>query len=182
MKSHHVIRAEAAETAVAVQEAPAVNKLIFASAGLGAILSAVMLFMGAADPARISMGVFVAAPLVPALCAVAVWIPLSFTERTEARRQSVTAAGLMFILALIFFFIDWSARFELSLYFAVMLFGWGSRLKFKPLKWASLAYVLIAIGLRVLDIPGEAYILALLGAVTVAWPFAPQLRRRLTSR
>jgi hypothetical protein len=184
MKSHHTVRAEAAETAVAVQEAPAVNKLVFASAGLGAMLSAVMLFLGADNPATTTMGLFVAMPLIPALCAAAVWIPLSLTQRTgrtEARRQTITAAGLMFILAIIFFFIDWSARFELSLYFGVMLFSWGSRLQFKPLKWAALPFVAVAIALRVLDIPGEGYILALLGILTVAWAFLPRTGRRTTA-
>lgn len=172
MKNYHTVRAVAAETAVAVHEAPAVNRLVFVSAGLGALLSAVMLFLGAGDPAAAGMAVFVAAPLVPALCAAVVWVPLSFTHRTEARRQTTTAAALMFVVAVIFFFVDWSARFELSLFFAVMLFAWGSRLQFRALKWAALPYLASAVALRLLDFPGEAFVLVVLGALTIAWPFA----------
>lgn len=171
MKNHHTLRAEAAETAIAVQEAPMVNKLIFVAAGLGALLSALMLFMGADDPATTTMTVFVAMPLIPALCAAILWLSLTFTHKTEARRQSTTAAALMFFLGLIFFLIDWSARFELSLYFAIMLFGWGARLQHQGLKWAALSFLLIAIILRVFDFPGEGFILLVLGALTIAWPF-----------
>ncbi|PYI67896.1 hypothetical protein CVV68_08525 [Arthrobacter livingstonensis] len=180
MKNHHTVRAVAAETAIAVQEAPAVNRLVFATAGLGALLSGLMLLLGAGDPATISAPVFFLTPLVPAFCAALLWLPLSFSKRThptEARRQSVSAAGLMFILAIIFFFIEWSARFELSLFFAVMLFAWGSRLKFQPLKWAALPYVAAAILLRLLDFPGEAIILLVLGALTIAWPFVRKAAR-----
>ena len=77
-------------------------------------------------------------------------------ELYEARRQSVTAACLMFILALIFFVVDRGTGFLFSLFFAVMLFGWGSRLKQPLLKWAALPYLAVALwGLRFLDIPGE---------------------------
>lgn len=174
MKNHHTARAEAAETAIASQEAPAVNKLIFMAAGLGALLSALMLFLGAGDPATTTMAVFVASPLVPALCAAIVWVPLALSRKTEARRQTSTAAALMFILAIIFFFVEWSARFELSLYFAVMLFGWGTRLHHKAFKWAALPFLVVAIALRLLDFPGEAFILVALGVAMLAWPFLRQ--------
>lgn len=177
MKNHHTLRAEAAETAVAVQEAPAVNGLVFMGAGIGALLSALMLFLGAGDPATISAPVFFLTPLLPAICAALIWLPLSFSKRTgtdgaEARRQSISAAGVLVVVGAIFFFVEWSARFELSLFFALLLFAWGSRLKHTPLKWAALPYLIAAMALRVFDFPGEAFILVVLGAVTVAWPFA----------
>ena len=146
------------------------------AAGLGALLSALMLLLGSGDPTSISTPVFFLAPLVPAVCAVALWLPLSFTKGTEARRQSISAAGVLVIVAAMFFFVEWSARFELSLYFALMLFAWGSRLKHTPLKWAALPYLAAAIVLRVFDFPGEALVLALLGALTVAWPFIASRR------
>ena len=147
------------------------NRLVFMAAGLGALLSALLLLLGSGNPATISMPVFVMAPLVPAICAVLLWWPLSLTKGTEARRQSISAAGVLVIVAAMFFFVEWSARFELSVYFALMLFAWGSRLKHTPLKWAALTYLAAAIALRVFDFPGEALVLAILGALTVAWPF-----------
>ncbi|ALE93117.1 hypothetical protein AOC05_13635 [Arthrobacter alpinus] len=182
MKNHHTARAEAAETAIAVQEAPAVTKLIFVSAGLGALLSALMLFLGAGDPATTSMAVFVASPLIPALCAAIIWVPLALSHKTEARRQTSSAAAVMFVLAIIFFFVEWSARFELSLYFAVMLFGWGVRLQQQQLKWAALPFVAAAIALRVLNFPGEAFVLLILGVAMVAWPFLRQPARPQPTR
>lgn len=177
MKNHHTLRAEAAETAIAVQEAPALSGLVFMAAGLGALLSALMLLLGAGDPATISAPVFFLTPLLPALCAALIWLPLSFTkgageEGAEARRQSISAAGVLVIVGAIFFFVEWSARFELSLFFALLLFAWGSRLKHTPLKWAALPYLAAAIALRVADFPGEAFVLVALGVLTVAWPFA----------
>jgi hypothetical protein len=165
MKSHHTIRAEAAETEIAVQEAPMVGKLVLASAGLGALIWGVLLTVGPAP-----FGAWVLAfPAVSVVCAALVWIILSLTKRTEARRQSVTAACLMFILAIIFFVIDRGAGFLFSAFFAVMLFGWGSRLKQPWLKWAALPYLAVAAGLRFLDIPGEGVILLVLGVATIAW-------------
>lgn len=186
MKNPHTVRAEAAETAIAAQVDPTVSTLIFASAGLGALLSALMLLLGAGDPATISMGVFVATPLIPALCAALVWVALSILKGSskgsstaaEARRQTTSAAGVLLVLAIIFFFIDWSARLDLSLFFAVMLFAWGSRLKNAELKWAALPYAAVSVGLAFLDMPGTV-IVAILGVLTIAWPFA---RKTLTSR
>jgi hypothetical protein len=180
MKNHHTLRAEAAETAVAVEEAPAVSGLVFMAAGLGALLSALMLFLGAGDPATISAPVFFLTPLLPAICAALLWLPLSFTHRTEARRQTVTAAGLLVIVGAIFFFVEWSARFEISLFFALMLFAWGSRLKHATLKWAALPYLAAAIALRVFDFPGEAMVLVVLGALTCVWPWAARRRGAAT--
>ncbi|WP_104086398.1 hypothetical protein [Arthrobacter sp. GMC3] len=171
MKNPQVTPAKAAQTAIAAQEAPTVSKLIFLAAGVGALFSALMLFLGAGDPATTSMTVFVASPLVPALSAAIVWIPLALSPKTEARRQTTTAAALMFILAIIFFFIEWSARFELSLYFAVMLFGWGARLQYQALKWAALPFLVAAVALRVFAFPGEAFVLVALGIAAIAWPF-----------
>lgn len=181
MKNHHTLRAEAAESAIAVQAAPAVNGLVFIAAGLGAVLSALMLLLGAGDPATISAPVFFLTPLLPAFCAALIWLPLSFSKKVgtagaEARRQTISAAGVLVIVGAIFFFVEWSARFELSLFFALLLFAWGSRLKYTPLKWAALPYVVAAIALRVFDFPGEAFILVLLGAVTIAWPFVARRR------
>jgi len=169
MTNPQITGASATQNAIAAQEAPVVNRLIFLAAGVGALLSALMLFLGAGDPATTSPAVFVASPLVPALCAAIVWIPLSISRKTEARRQTTTAAALMFILAIIFFFIEWSARFELSPYFAIMLFGWGARLQHKALKWAALPFLAVAVALRVLSFPGEAFVLLALGAATIAW-------------
>lgn len=163
-------------SAVAAEEAPAVNRLVFMAAGLGALLSALMLFLGSGNPATISMPVFVITPLIPVICAVLLWLPLSFTKGTEARRQTISAAGVLVVVAAMFFFVEWSARFELSLYFALMLFAWGSRLKHTPLKWAALPFLAAAIALRVFDFPGEAFILVILGALTVAWPFIASRR------
>jgi len=163
--------AGAAQKAIAAQEAPVVNKLIFLAAGVGALFSALMLFLGAGDPATTSPALFLASPLVPALSAAIVWIPLALSHKTEARRQTSTAAALMFILAIIFFFVEWSARFELSLYFALMLFGWGTRLQHKALKWAALPFLAVSIALRVLTFPGEAFVLVALGVAVIAWPF-----------
>ncbi|MDO5752971.1 hypothetical protein [Arthrobacter sp.] len=163
-------------SAIAAQEAPAVNRLVFMAAGLGALLSALLLLLGSGNPATISMPVFVMTPLIPAICAALVWLPLSLTKGTEARRQSISAAGVLVVVAAMFFFVEWSARFELSVYFALMLFAWGSRLKHTPLKWAALPYLAAAIILRVFDFPGEALVLALLGALTIAWPFIARRR------
>lgn len=181
MKNHHTLRAEADETAIAVQEAPAVNGLVFMTAGLGALLSALMLFLGAGDPATISAPVFFLTPLLPGMCAALLWAPLSVTKGTEARRQTISAAGVLVIVGAIFFFVEWSARFELSLFFALMLFAWGSRLKHNPLKWAALPYLAAAIALRVFDFPGEAFILVALGALTIVWPFATRRRPAATA-
>lgn len=187
MKNHHTLRAEAAESAVAVQEAPAVSGLVFIAAGLGALLSALMLLLGAGEPAIISAPVFFLTPLLPAICAALIWLPLSFSKKTgtdgaEARRQTISAAGVFVIVGGIFFFVEWSARFELSLFFALLLFAWGSRLKHTPLKWAALPYLAAAIVLRVFDFPGEALLLVVLGAVTIAWPFVARRRPAATSR
>lgn len=147
-----------------------VGKLAIASAGLGALIWGVFLAIGPAP-----FGAWVLAfPLVSTVCATVVWITLSFTKRTEARRQSVTAACLMFILALIFFVIDRGSGFEFSLFFAIMLFGWGSRLQQRELKWAALPYLVVALALRFLPVPGAAVILLVLGAATIAWPFLPK--------
>ncbi|AIY01904.1 hypothetical protein ART_2305 [Arthrobacter sp. PAMC 25486] len=146
------------------------------AAGLGAVLSGILMLLGSNDPATVSMPVFVLAPLIPALCALLLWLPLSFTEKTEARRQTVSAAGVLVVLGAVFFFVEWSARFELSLYFALMLFAWGSRLKFASLKWAALPYLAAAILLRVLEFPGEAFILLILGALTIVWPILARKR------
>lgn len=186
MKNHHTLRAEAAETAIAVQEAPAVSGLVFMAAGLGALLSALMLFLGAGDPATISAPVFFLTPLLPAICAALIWLPLSFSKKTgtdgaEARRQTTSAAGVLVIVGAIFFFVEWSARFELSLFFALLLFAWGSRLKHTPLKLAALPYLAAAVLLRIFDIPGEAFIMVVLGVLTVAWPFAARRRSTATS-
>ncbi|WP_449373976.1 hypothetical protein [Arthrobacter psychrolactophilus] len=180
MKNHHTLRAEAAETAIAVEEAPAVNGLVFLTAGLGALLSALMLLLGAGDPATISAPVFFLTPLLPAICAALLWLPLSFTKGTEARRQSISAAGVLVIVGAMFFFVEWSARFELSLFFALMLFAWGSRLKHTPLKWAALPYLIVAIALRVFDFPGEAFVLLALGVATIGW--AVSVRRRASTQ
>lgn len=180
MKNHHILRAEAAETAIAVEEAPAVNGLVFLIAGLGALLSSLMLFLGAGDPATISAPVFFLTPLLPAICAAFLWLPLSFTKGTEARRQSTSAAGVLVIVGAMFFFVEWSARFELSLFFALMLFAWGSRLKHTPLKWAALPYLAAAIALRVFDFPGEAFVLLALGVATIGW--AVSVRRRASRK
>ncbi|MDJ0312763.1 hypothetical protein [Arthrobacter sp. H35-D1] len=163
-------------SAVAAQEAPAVNRLVFMAAGLGALLSGLLLLLGSGDPATISMPVFVLTPLIPVICSILLWLPLSFTKGTEARRQTIAAAGVLVVVAAMFFFVEWSARFELSLYFALMLFAWGSRLKHTPLKWAALPYLAAAIALRVFDFPGEAFILLVLGALTVAWSFIASRR------
>lgn len=181
MTSSTAAQPVADQSAIAAQEAPAVNGLIFTVAGLGALFSGLLLFLGSGNPAAISTPVFILAPLIPAICAVLLWLPLSLTRRTvagqssasrtEARRQTVSAAGVLVILGAIFFFVEWSARFELSLYFSIMLFAWGSRLKHTPLKWAALPYLAAAIALRALDFPGEALLLLVLGALTVAWPF-----------
>ena len=149
-----------------------VSGRVFLAAGLGAVLSGMLMLLGSNDPATVSTAVFLLAPLVPAICAVLLWLPLSLTEKTEARRQTVSAAGVLVMVGAGFFFVEWSARFELSLYFALMLFAWGSRVKFAPLKWAALPYLAAAVVLRIVDVPGEALILVLLGAVTMAWPFA----------
>lgn len=198
MKNPHTVRAEAGEAAIAAQVDPTVTTLIFVSAGLGALLSALMLLLGAGDPATISMGVFVATPLIPALCAALVWVALSIQQGTskgsstdastdassnsssaaEARRQTTSAAGVLLVLAIIFFFIDWSARLDVSLFFAVMLFAWGSRLKNAELKWAALPYAAVSIALAFLDMPGTI-VVAILGVLTIAWPF---VRKTLTSR
>ena len=147
-----------------------VRMLVLATAGLGALIWGVLLTVGPAP-----FGAWVLAfPAVSVVCAALLWIILSLTKRTEARRQSVTAACLMFILALIFFVVDRGTGFLFSLFFAVMLFGWGSRLKQPLLKWAALPYLAVALGLRFLDIPGAGIILLLLGALTIAWPFLPK--------
>lgn len=194
MKNPHTVRAEAGEAAIAAQVDPTVTTLIFVSAGLGALLSALMLLLGAGDPATISMGVFVATPLIPALCAALVWVALSIQQGTskgsstdassnsssaaEARRQTTSAAGVLLVLAIIFFFVDWSARLDVSLFFAVMLFAWGSRLKNAELKWAALPYAAVSIALAFLDMSGTI-VVAILGVLTIAWPF---VRKTLTSR
>lgn len=113
--------AETAETAIAVQEAPALNKLVFFAAGLGALLSALAALLGAGDPSVGSLRVFFATPLIPVLCAGLLWLLFSFTKGSEARRQSVAAAGL-------------------SPSFALMPFAWGSRLQHRELKWAALPF------------------------------------------
>lgn len=159
------------QSSIAAQDAPVVSRWVFMAAGLGAILSGILMLLGSNDPATISMPVFFLAPLVPAVAAFLLWLPLSFTEKTETRRQTVSAAGVLAIVGAVFFFVEYSARFELSLYFALILFAWGSRLKFAGLKWATLPYLAAAIALRVFDFPGEAFILVVLGALTVAWPF-----------
>lgn len=153
-----------------------VSGWVFTAAGLGAVLSGILMLLGSNDPATVSMPVFFLAPLVPAIAAFLLWLPLSFTNKTEARRQTVSAAGVLAIVGAMFFFVEYSARFELSLYFALMLFAWGSRLKFAALKWAALPYLAAAIVLRVFDFPGEAFILVVLGALTIAWPFLARKR------
>jgi len=160
------------QSAIAAQEAPLVNGRVFLAAGLGAILSGVMILLGSNNPANIGSTVFMLAPMVPAFCALLLWISLKFTDKTEARRQTVSAAGVLAIVAAAFFMVEWSARFELSLYFALMLLAWGSRLKFAPLMWAALPYLAASILLRVFDFPGEALVLLALGVLTMAWPFA----------
>lgn len=165
------------QSAIAAQEAPLVNGRVFVTAGLGALLSALLLLLGSGDPATISAPVFFVAPMIPALCALLLWLPLSFTPRTEARRQTTSAAGALAIVAAVFFFVEFSVRFELSLYFPLMLLAWGSRLKFAPLSWAALPYLAAAIVLRVFDFPGEALVLAALGILTIAWPFITRRRK-----
>ncbi|MFQ4148337.1 hypothetical protein AAGW05_06520 [Arthrobacter sp. LAPM80] len=164
------------QSAIAAQEAPAVSGRVFMLAGLGALLSALMLLLGSGNPETISAPIFFLAPLVPAICAVALWLLLSFTPKTEARRQTISAAGVLVVVSAIFFFVEWSARFELSLYFPFMLIAWGSRLKHTALKWAALPYLAAAVLLRVFDFPGEPLILAILGAGTIAWPFVARRR------
>ena len=152
------------------------NSLVFLVAGLGALLSSLLLLLGSGEPATISMPVFVMAPLIPVICAVVLWLPLSLTKGSEARRQTISAAGVLVIVGAMFFFVEWSARFELSLYFPLILLAWGSRLKYAPLTWAALPYVAAAVVLRIFALPGEALILAVLGALTVAWPFVASRR------
>lgn len=159
------------QAAIAAKEAPLVNGRVFQAAGLGAVLSGVMMLLGSNDPANIGAAVFALAPMVPAACALLLWVSLKFTEKTEARRQTVSAAGVLAIVAAAFFIVEWSARFELSLYFSLMLLAWSSRLKFPPLMWAALPYLAAAILLRIFDFPGEALVLVALGATTIAWPF-----------
>lgn len=164
------------QSAIAAREAPLVNGRVFVAAGLGALLSALLLVLGSGDPATISTPVFFLAPMIPAISALVLWLPLSFTTKTEARRQTTSAAGALAIVAVVFFFVEFSARFELSLYFPLMLLAWGSRLKYAPLNWAALPYLAAAIALRVFDFPGEALVLAALGALTIAWPFVASRR------
>lgn len=159
-----------------------VSGWVFMTAGLGAVLSGILLLLGSNDPATVSMPVFVLTPLVPGLCAMLLWLPLSFTEKTEARRQTVSAAGVLVVLGAAFFFVEWSVRFELSLFFALMLFAWGSRLKCASLKWAALPYLAAAIVLRLVEFPGEALILLVLGALTVAWPILVRTRSEKMAR
>ncbi|MFB9164250.1 MULTISPECIES: hypothetical protein [Arthrobacter] len=159
------------QSAIAAQEAPLVNGRVFMVAGLGALLSALLLLLGSGDPATISAPVFFLTPMIPAICAVLLWLSLKFTPKTEARRQTTAAAGALAIVGVVFFFVEFSVRFELSLYFALMFLAWGVRLKFAPLSWAALPYLAAAIVLRVLDFPGEALVLAVLGALTIAWAF-----------
>ncbi len=166
------------QSAIAVQEAPLVNGRVFLAAGLGAILSGVMILLGSNDPANVGSTVFMLAPLVPAVCAVLLWLSMKFTEKSEARRQTVSAAGVLAIVAAAFFLVEWSARFELSLYFALMLLAWGSRLKFAPLMWAALPYLAASILLRIFDFPGESLVLLAVGALTMAWPLVMQRRAK----
>lgn len=165
------------QSAIAAQEAPLVNGRVFVAAGLGALLSALLLLLGAGDPATISTPVFFLAPMIPAFCAVLLWLSLKFTPTTEARRQTTAGAGALAIVGVVFFFVEFSVRFELSIYFALMLLAWGIRLKFAPLKWAALPYLAAAIVLRVFDFSGEALVLAALGALTIAWPFVARRRK-----
>ncbi len=166
------------QSAIAAQEAPLVNGRIFMTAGLGALLSALLLLLGSGDPATISTPVFFLTPMIPAICAVLLWLTLSFTPKTEARRQTTSAAGALAVVAAVFFFVEFSARFELSLYFPLMLLAWGIRLKFAPLSWAALPYLAAAIVLRVFAFPGEALVLAALGALAIAWPFITRRRAK----
>lgn len=163
-------------SAIVAQEAPLVNGRVFVAAGLGAVLSGVMILLGSNNPAHAGSAVFALAPMVPAASAVLLWASLKFTEKTPARRQTVSAAGVLAIVAAAFYLLEWSARFELSLFFALMLFAWGSRLKFAQLMWAALPYLAVSILLRVFGFPGEAMVLLALGALTMAWPLVAQAR------